>query len=42
MWHGWLAPGGKRTTLEIYTHVDEPAQRDALNRLQGLLGERQG
>jgi integrase len=26
------------TTLEIYTHVDEPARRDALTRLHGLLG----
>jgi integrase len=30
------------TTLEIYTHVDEPARRDALTRLHGLLDERQG
>jgi integrase len=30
------------TTLEIYTDVDEPARRDALTRLHGLLNERQG
>jgi site-specific recombinase XerD len=30
------------TTLEIYTNVDEAARRDALTRLHGLLGERQG
>ncbi len=30
------------TTLEIYTNVDEPARRDALTRLHGLLNERQG
>ena len=30
------------TTLEIYTNVDEPARRDALTRLHGLLDERQG
>ncbi len=30
------------TTLEIYTNVDEQARRDALTRLHGLFGERQG
>jgi integrase len=30
------------TTLEIYTNVDEPARRDALTRLHGLLDEGQG
>ena len=25
-------------TLEIYTHADEQAQRDALTRLHGLIG----
>jgi integrase len=30
------------TTLEIYTNVDEPARRDALTRLHGLLDEREG
>jgi integrase len=30
------------TTLEIYTDVDEPARRDALIRLHGLLDDRQG
>ena len=30
------------TTLEIYTNVDEPARRNALTRLHGLLDERQG
>src|SRR5438034_1322879 len=30
------------TTLEIYTNVDEKAQREALTRLHGLLDERQG
>jgi integrase len=29
------------TTLEIYTHTDDPAQRDALSRLHGLLDEAQ-
>ncbi len=30
------------TTLEIYTHVDEEARRDALTRLHGLLDQGQG
>ena len=30
------------TTLEIYTDVDEPARRDALTRLHGLLDQGQG
>jgi integrase len=29
------------TTLEIYTDTDEQARRDALTRLQDLLGETQ-
>jgi integrase len=27
------------TTMEIYTQTDDPAQRDALSRLHGLLDE---
>jgi integrase len=30
------------TTLEIYTLTDEPARRDALTRLHGLLDQGQG
>ena len=34
--HTWIS-----TTLEIYTDTDEQARRDALTRLQSLLGETQ-